>query len=567
MIEKDISCHRSYEYGAYVIAGKKNEKLQGTLKFSNGAPPSFRTNTNFDISSKEVDFLRDNKEVITCVTDIESFRFILLNSRFSYNVIYPESLIKGDKIGQILSVEILLNGFSTWINPKRKLEFEVSDDEDIKNLHDCKISEEVNINSRRYLIESNLCLETKRVEKQDCLITEYTTITVKSLNGFIKHEFAQEVAHKIRILFSLLLGFQLSFENIWLNTDRAERIPFYFPCSGDKNDPFEHYLECTLLPQHLSNKKLWNPVLNNFFANKLFEQIWSRLPFMFSYKGAWEYELLGCISLLDACCSEFVDKSRKKLSKNKYKEIISDLLLVLDKHQVKLGCECSSILESFKATVSNIRNTNLPTFKEKFHALTETIEPEVLEMISLSEEQFDHVKSIRDKAAHGRTPRLFKEDDLNYEFIVRDKIKLLLTYLFYRDFGIDAVTFSSTLRETINKTVQNAYINKFARDKIIGGVPFYEVEKGDFDEVSNKNNGSLVIYHSTHKKTYSVNFELSQSIKNEWYDEKSKEYRCVVDFIKSKIDSYVSVEYVSRLYLICSDKNKEIYGACLITTE
>ena len=123
---------------------------------------------------------------------------------------------------------------------------------------------------------------------------------------------------------------------------------------------------------------------------------------MFSYQGAWEYELLGYISLLDAYSSEFSEKKRKKLPRSKYRLIKDDLLNVIKHHGRELDSEYSSVLESFKAAISGIRNTNLPTFKEKFYALVETIDPNVYSTIDLSEEQFTHIKKLRDLSAHGQ---------------------------------------------------------------------------------------------------------------------------------------------------------------------
>ena len=562
MIKKDISYHKRYEYNANLST--MNKEFQGTLEFSGDSIPSFATDSILDVSCEYFEELKKSGK-ITCSADGEIYT--LFNVDSLGNILYPEYLIKGEDKGSVTAVEILLTGFSTWINQKTSFDFESNENQIIKHLHDYKISENVFIGGREYSIESNLCYQTKRLEKQNYLISEYTTIIVKPIDGDLSYDFVKQISSDIRILFSLIIGYNLAFENIWIKSSDNHRIPFYFLHQGEESDPFENDIECTLMPQHISKKNLWAQVIQNYFSKNIFDLIWSRLPFLLSFKGAWEYELLGYVSLLDAYCSEYAEKNRNKLNKRKFKEIKSDLLRVLSEHQTESDPISNSVFESIRSSVENIKNTNLQTLKEKFHALKGTVEPAILDVIALSDSHFDHIKKLRNQAAHGVTVTPKEKSNLYYEFAIRDKIKLLLTYFLYRDLGIDDLTFTSTLRSTTNRTVRNAFINSFARDKLIGDTPFYEVKKEEFKSVSSRSRHNLVLVHSKSSDLYTIDFNLTDKVENDWYSERYKEYKSVMDFLKSLATEHISVDYISHSYITCSEQHQELHGTCLITIE
>jgi len=564
-LEKDISFHKGYEYKSKIYLADIDSYLNGTLKFSSSNLAVFTSNSIFDMSTKEFESIKRNREKIECNAD--GYTFTLIDIEIQGNSLYPKYLARSNRIDNITSVEILLTGFSTWFNQKKESNFEIDGSKIIKNLHESKFSEVLNIDGEKYLIESNLCYQTKRVEKQNYLITEYTSIIVESQGSSISCELANKISQRIRILFSLLLGYNLTFENVWLLSEKKRRIPFYFCHVGEEKDPFEHDLECTLLPQYIDSKQQWYTIFNNFFSNKKFDKIWARLPFIFVFRGAWEYELLGYISLLDAYCSEFADKNRNKLPLLKYKEIKDEFLEIIGTHKNELGSEFSSVFESFESAISGIRNTNLPTFKEKFSALISTIDPRINRVIDLSEEQFSHIKKLRDLCAHGQPVITLNSTNINYEFIVRDKIRLLLTYFYYRNLGLDEETFALSLRGTTNKVVRNANINKFARDQIIGDIPKYKVDEKNFKKIPAKNSSNIVIRYSKSSNFYFVDDLLSNDLTDDCLRSTDRVYSTTTDYVKSRLNKFISVEYISRIYLLSNDSYRELHGICLVTIE
>ena len=144
---------------------------------------------------------------------------------------------------------------------------------------------------------------------------------------------------------------------------------------------------------------------------------------------------------------------------------------------------------------------------------------------------------------------------------------MLLTYLYYRDLGIDAEIFSLSLRRTTNKVVRNAKIDNFSRDRIIGDIPEYEIDEENFKKFPDKNKSNIVINYSKDTEIYSIDDSLTNALNDDWLKNTDREYNTTTDYVKSRLDQFISVEYIPRVYLLCNDENRELHGICLVTIE
>lgn len=100
-----------------------------------------------------------------------------------------------------------------------------------------------------------------------------------------------------------MLGFDLSIKKTWIVSDDVKHIiPLYFYAPSKSAQPFEHPHECLIYSSQLLNNDDWAKILTSAFnnVNPSISDFWVRLVSMFSYKGFWEYEILGVVSLLDA---------------------------------------------------------------------------------------------------------------------------------------------------------------------------------------------------------------------------------------------------------------------------
>jgi hypothetical protein len=539
----------------------------GNLKIRKNRPPVLALENFLLLRNDGTELIDNNNKEIKCKSDIHEYT--LSNCKTNDHFIYPRYVIEGSNDEAIYGLEISLTGFSSWFD--QQTHFQINKDEIKKDIPKIKFEEKVSIDGSDYWISSNYCCNVVNVEKRDFLVSEYTTIMILKVSGYLTILEAEEKAHDIRRLFSLLLGQPLSIEYTWLLVgDKHYRSPFYFSCSGTPEEPFKYVYECLVYPGRIVERGLWKDILHNYFsspARKKFTKIWSRLPSLFSYSGPWEYELLGYVSILDAYCDLYVEKSRRKLNPSDYQSIKGELLEVVEKHKNKLGNDFHGIMESFKNGIEGIKNTDLPTFKEKFLFMLSDIDKNVKDMIAFSEDEFIAIKKIRDLAAHGQPVKTQDDWDISFEFQIRDKLWVFLMYLVHKDFGFSSSDYATSLRGTFCKYVRNAETNDFERDKLVGKIPLFEVDKNNFEEALNYIKSHVGVEYFKSEGRYQFSSEITTEIHDKWMTDSDKFHPNMVDYIKDFLANtdVVSVKYINQVYLICGEHKLDLHGVCLVT--
>jgi hypothetical protein len=539
----------------------------GTLRIRKGMFPVLELEDILSVINGDIELIYSDKKEIKGKSGIDEYTLTCCDRTGHF--IYPRYVIEGENNESIHGVEIYLTGFSSWFS--KNIGFIIDDNEIKKDIPKEKFEEKVNIKGSDYWISSNYCCSVKKVEKRDFLVSEYTTIKVLKVNGSLTTLDVEEIAHEIMQLFSLLLGLPLSIEYAWLLVgDKASRLPFYFCCVGDKEEPFKYAHECLVQSGMLFSHGLWKDILQGYFsplARKRFNEIWSRLPSLYSYGGAWEYKFLGYVSILDAYCNLHSEKSRNKLKSFDYQSIRDDLLMVIEKHKDNLGPDCGQIMKSFRVGIKGIKNTDLPTFKEKYIAMMSGADEDVKAMINFSEAEFTVIKRIRDCAAHGKPIKTRNEMNMSFEFRVIDKLLVLLMYFVYRDFGFSASDYARALKTTFSSYVRNAEINSFERDKLTGIVPMFLVDNNCFDEAINSKSSHVGIEYFESEGRYEFSERITREIHEGWMHKSNKIHRNMTEHIKNflKNTSSTSVEYIGQVYLICGERNHELNSVCLVT--
>lgn len=569
MNEKGIIFSEAFEARVKLSIESAERELHAVLKIKENKLPLL----DFDCFSSEyngsLELSESEKQKIKCKSELKTYT--LINCETNGDIIYPRYIIEGDTDDNFNGIEISLSGFSTWFD--QYTHFKITESEIKKKIPDNKFDEIVTINDERYQISSNYCCNIKNVEKRNFIVSEYTTIKLLKLNGCVSACEAEELSHEIRRLFSLLLALPLSIEYIWLiDKDSDSRRPFYFASTGGtKVDPFNSPRESFIHPMMIFKNSMWSEVFNSYFSpptRKSFQTIWSRLPSLFSYAGAWEYELLGHVSILDSYCDFYSKKKGKKLKSADYKELKKSLIDMIDQYSKKLDNDYFDVLESFKNGVNAIGNTSIPTFKEKFYCLLSGIDDDIRSVISFSNEEFAAIKNIRDAAAHGMPVETRDGRNLSFEFAIKDKLLVLLMYLVYRDFGFSSVDFCICLNETFSKFVLNADINSIKRDKLIGSVPFYELDEKNFFEASKSKKIHLGIDYFENENIYQYNSEVTGDMWD-WLTNRDNAHRNLLDHVREKMTGteFSNMEYIPKAYLFYGDEYLDISGVCLITYE
>ena len=573
MKERGISFNEEIETKVKFTNEKIKDSLEGILKFGKDHFPQLSIDSNHTKKQIELAFPKSTKFDIHCISGKKVYNLFgcCLNDTSS-KIIYPECIVEGQIKNEFKSIEVLLSGVSAWFDQFN--DFEVTDSEIKKDKPTRRFCEKVLINGSEHEIFSEYNWEIKRLEKKDTYISEYTTIIITRLSGNIDVFEAEYLAQDIRKIFSLLLNSPLSIEYAWLLETDKIRKPFFFHYTGELKEPFESTNECFINPNMIFNSNAWERIFYNYFNKnkKRFKKLWSRLPSLYSYNGFWEHRIMGYVTILEAYCDSHTEKKGNKLDKIDFAELKQQLFNAIDQYieDKKLDdISYSRVVRSIKNGIELIRNTDLPTFKGKFNFLLSNIDQNIKDIIDFSSEEFKTIKDLRNKVAHG-LPVLPKNNrDITYEMKITDKIRLLLTYLVYLDFGFSPLDFAKCLRRTFSRFVLNVEKNRMKLDRYIGDVPFYEMDEENYLLATQTRLPYLGIDYIKSKNLYKFSSETTDILVNFLHESSQgiSQKIHILDYVKDKLPRTVGLsrEYLSQAYLTCREKYSDTYHVILVT--
>lgn len=566
MNKKGIEFSDSVEIRVKLSLESLERELHATLKIRRNKLPVLEIDSFSSAHNEPLNLSEHEYKEIKCRSETKTYSLID-NEVFGVQI-WPTYIIEGEIDETSSGIEICISGFSEWFDQSTC--FEITDSEIRKERPKNKFDESVNTNKGGYQIKSNYYCNIKKIENRDFLVSEYITIKCIKSDGVIESKEAEELSHDIRQLFSLLTALPLSIEYVWfINKEGGGRKPFYFSTPA-RGKPFDYPDESLIHPSLIFSNGDWGKVFNNYFShnNNNFKKIWYRLPSLFSYEGVWDYELLGYVSVLDSYCSKYARKRGRKLNQKDYGELKKRLIAIIDDYSAKIGSDYDDVMESFKGGVEGIKNTDLPTFTEKFEFMMEGVNVDFRNVINFSPHEFSTIKKIRDSAAHGLQIETRDDRNISFEFRIKDKLLILLMYLVHRDFGFSEIDFSKSIKRSLSKFVRNAEIDKTEQDRLSGIVPFYSVDEDSFRSASDTTCFYVGLKHFRSDDIY----KFSHSVTNEsqgWLVDINKKNRNLVDHIKERIidPGIVDIEFISQAYLVWENKSIKLSGACMVTYE
>lgn len=567
MNKKGIEFSDSFEIRVKFSLESLERELHATLKIRRNKLPVLEIDSFSSEHNETMNLSEHEYKEIKCRSETKTYS--LVDNEVYGDQIWPRYIIRGRIDETTSGIEICISGISEWFD--QSTYFQITDSEIRKELPKKMFDESVNTNKGRYQIKSNYCCNIKKIENRDFLVSEYITIKCIKSDGVIESKEAEELSHDIRQLFSLLLALPLSIEYVWfINKEGGDRKPFYFSTPKAGGKPFDHPYESLIHPTLIFSNGDWGKVFNNYFShnNNNFKKIWYRLPSLFSYDGVWDYELLGYVSVLDLYCSKYACKSGRKLTQKDYGELKKCLIAIIDDYSAKIGNDYDDVIESFKGGVKGIKNTDLPTFTEKFKFMMEGVNVDFRKVINFSPHEFKTIKKIRDSAAHGLPIKTRDDRNISFEFRIKDKLLILLMYLVHRDFGFSEIDFSKSIKRSLSKFVRNAEIDKTERDRLSGTVPFYSVDEDSFRSASDTNCFYVGLKYFRSDDIYKFSHSVTKESQG-WIVDINKKDRNLVDHIKAHIvdPGIVDIEFISQVYLVWGNKSIELSGACMVTYE
>ncbi|OUS03265.1 hypothetical protein A9Q81_07720 [Gammaproteobacteria bacterium 42_54_T18] len=543
---------------------------EGELRFSQ----KFQSGVSFGFSANIIKF-KDNTH-FRCELP-EGGCYTLIDCVVINNSIYPKLIVKGEnKSEEFCNVSILLQGVSQWMDSEGC--FEISDLDIIRNREQKVFDVELlDIDGGKFSISCEHWCETKRQKANNHEVNIYTMITCETKSGFWSAPQVIELIHEIKTIFTLLLGFPVGVEYVLDRDESGKMQSVYFLSSiSDKNYSTESQY-CFVSSAYLFENDKWGDVFSCFFDKKStdFRNVWYKVAGLMSYEGSWEYEILAYVSLVDRYVSLYAKAIDKKLPDKKFKKVRRSIRALL--HEIRGGfakdseeshAEYDLIFESIARQTLGLGNSKFSSFAEKFeYALSET-DGVIKGIIDLSPEDVAHLIKFRNSVAHGDDPKIKNGNNISYEVVLSNKLKLLLLYWLYRDIGFSDMDFVVFLDNWFHPSVRKARLNKVALDRASGKYLYLDVNKTNFSKAKSYRFGCLVFDYVKASDTYRVNKKHTDDIEK-WYSRgiSPQKPRSVEEELMSVVDTLKvrNIAYVGSVYI---KHEKEVFkiniGACIL---
>lgn len=397
----------------------------------------------------------------------------LFNCTRTGHTIYPEYVVEGDVRGsQFDSFEVRYSEVSEWFFQQMHVDSQLG--EEIKwHATPAPLVATVATSDRNFRIESFYVANLEQSGEDRTLHQHFEFRFTATKSPFSPVEI-KDLVRQFANFLSILLAHQCPIVSVDVSPEGGNYGRMYFgihKSPPDGSRPEEDRDRVTwrkFLALKSDVDGCWEDVVNAFFRSEYREVIWSRLAGMQNYEGFWEYRVLGYVTLLDSYVSQRFGKGStpKVLPTKKFmrlKEALANVQPSLDSMQQVAVMDAASQIFSASGT-----------FASKFQALLDSLDLDVLKIISLTQDDFDFVKELRDEVAHGQQPT-FKGPDLTPVFEITNRIILLLTHLFFLDVGLGRDVFLRCLSRPHTELRMISKLNEVHLDRVLFPEKFIQV--------------------------------------------------------------------------------------------
>ncbi len=527
-------------------------EFEGVLEFENCDFPEL------SITKGQGRFPETLKELV-CKTESETYTLLdcTIDNTIGGQRIYPDYVIEGTSDKSYNGFEIILDGFSEWMLNNN---FWIANEEEIKKKRcEFKIDEKFKFNGHEYSCKTRNIAQIETPTRSKTEINEFVSISFLTEKMSIDPKEMTEILNRALGLFSLLLWNKLSYKRIWL-LEKNQRLQVHsWKFRSTKNmEPERDYV---LKQNFIFRDKLWGTILNNYFNVKAerFEKFWNRAIGLIHYDGYFGDEVLNAIAIIDSFSNNVI-LSNKHLETPAFDSLKKTIQSAISAFAEKNSLQKDLVIDSISNCIRNLKNGIPLNLQDRFERLlnsSDIINPDIKRMLNLSSDDIRVLKKIKNSTSHGQNYEK-SGTDYTYESQLLEKIKILLMYLAYKDFGINDTLFALSIRNSFNQHIENASLNPYYRDKIINDTPFFKVTEATLTVAKKYPYSYLCTSYNVDDKTMDVNEMLKDLVDKEW---KSGH---IVDFIKSQDKSYTDVKFISRAYFICGEEYLFVNGMCVL---
>ncbi len=338
-----------------------------------------------------------------------------------------------------------------------------------------QFSAEIAEGTRRFTLSSKYVGDRERIG-EDLILHEYVEFSFESsTEGFSLKE-ARDKTTELCALLSLLIAYPISIASAEVYINDGYARPFYFGTFNQlkRDNTREFSIQCFIQKVRLDGQ--WSSILNDYYQDRERRDLWIRLAGMQRYDGFWDFRLLGYVGLLDRCVAQRTralsngssPPGRKKV--NKFATELCKLASALDRPTL------NAIVELAKRVFGN----HEPSFADRYTYTMEHTDGDVRAVINLTAEDFELIKEVRDRIAHGEPPAV-PDGDFTRITLVIGKIRLLLTHWMFHALGISKADFLGAMNATHNRMYLQASVDRKSLARATRTAVFFNVSAEKFE--------------------------------------------------------------------------------------
>ena len=488
---------------------------------------------------------------------------------YDHGRIYPKAIVKSDSHdGSFKTVKFVIRGLSQWLDNSKFTD--TGDDQITKYLNTNTFSTEIKDDVLgQVAISSENWWQTGEKKGGIFTISEYTAISIEAVSTSFSCVSTINYIHQIRNLLSILIGYPLVIDYCF-DIEEKRRTSIYFVAFQEDEQAFESKQACFIPSRYLFSNGVWDNILKNALETNKdnFLAIWSRLPGLSGFSKYWEYELLACVSLADRYASVFSSKIDEKIPDRKYKKFkrcLNDATKSFAKEIVDSELN-PVVIDSIVEQINLIKNTSFPSFQSRFERTYNSMSDDFRIIIGLSDDDFKHLKNLRNKIAHGDEPETKQDGFLTHEVILQNKLLVILYCWALNDFGIAESDCIKFLGNWLHPMVRAADLNKTKLDKYIGQYNFLPLNKKDFNDAAKLKFGAITLEYNGKGKNYKYRKDLQQVMRNWIFNRSADKPRNLEEYLTLHIDTdkIQSLSYVNSVYVENEDQSHCTGGVCVL---
>ena len=315
---------------------------------------------------------------------------------------------------------------------------------------------------------------------EDHIIHQHVIFGFEHLTEHFRVEDIRSKVLELSNLLSILIAYPLSVVSVRAGSADGSWHDIFFSTFKhvDRDKSSDFAVRCFIQHIHIADR--WEVILNRYFNSSFRPVLWTRLAGMQRYEGFWEYRALGYVTLLDKYVDERIT-GPKKVARPVGSEAIDKLVETMNTASPPLSSHQQEvILSAIKQVFFHSRDLE---FGEKYQKAISESDPDLIKIINISDADFDLIKRVRNKIAHGKALDL-SEAELECIGTVVSKIVLLMTYWAFLDFGLTNDDFLRCLQNTFNSLKFAAEPDRVHLDRVTKPNLFLQVSKAEFEKIS-----------------------------------------------------------------------------------